>query len=619
MPNAQVVTNNNDSGAGSLRDVIANACIGSTITFAANVTGAINLTSGELLIDRNLTINGPGAKILTVQRSTAPGTPAFRILDIAPASVNATISGVTIANGNALGSTGGGGIYNTGTLALSDSTIFGNDGTGGSFGGGGIFNSGGAVTISNSTISGNMVGNNYAGGGIANTGGTVTITNSSISGNSASAGGGIYNFTTGMVNITNSTITSNSISGNSPGGGGVHNVNGGTVRVRNTIIAMNTSANGPDFNGALTSQNFNLIGNNSGAIITPAQPADQIGTNAAPIDPLLGDLQDNGGPTFTHAVLSGSTAIDRGDSGGSGTDQRGFARPLDFPEIDNNPNGDGSDIGAFEAQVLCSYALSVTSQSFAANGGAGMVALTAPNGCSWIVANNNPEFISIDSGTNGNGNGTVQYSVTPNPSNTERRMGTLRIAGQSFAVLQGPQFLDVPESSLFYTEIGKLAARGVTLGCGSGNYCPSNFVTREQMAAFIVRALGELDPPLPESQRFVDVPSSNIFYAFIDRLAALQITLGCTLDHTMYCPAGNVTREQMAAFIIRALGEFDPPTPAGQRFNDVPPENVFYDFIDRMAVRGITQGCNPDHTLYCPGDNVTRAQMAAFLVRAFDL
>jgi len=95
--------------------------------------------------------------------------------------------------------------------------------------------------------------------------------------------------------------------------------------------------------------------------------------------------------------------------------------------------------------------------------------------------------------------------------------------------------------------------------------------------------------------------------------------LGCTPDHLMYCPADPVKRDQMAAFLLRGLGEFDPPTPASQRFLDVPPQSVFYNFIDRLAVLQVTLGCTPDHTLYCPADHVTRAQMAAFLVRAFDL
>jgi hypothetical protein len=195
----------------------------------------------------------------------------------------------------------------------------------------------------------------------------------------------------------------------------------------------------------------------------------------------------------------------------------------------------------------------------------------------------------------------------------------ITIAGQTYTVYQGINFLDVPPNDLFYNDIGKLSARGVTVGCGNGNYCPSSPVTREQMAAFIMRAKGEFNPPIPPNQRFNDVPPQNVFYNFIDRMAVLGITVGCTPDHLMYCPSDPVKREQMAAFLLRGLGEFNPPTPATQRFNDVPPQNVFYNFIDRLAVLQITLGCTPDHLQYCPNDSVTRAQMAAFLVRAFNL
>ncbi|HWP43126.1 MAG TPA: S-layer homology domain-containing protein [Blastocatellia bacterium] len=137
------------------------------------------------------------------------------------------------------------------------------------------------------------------------------------------------------------------------------------------------------------------------------------------------------------------------------------------------------------------------------------------------------------------------------------------------------------------------------------------------MAAFIIKARGEITPPPPAMQRFVDVPPSSIFYSFIDRMAVLGITSGCTASPPMYCPASPVTRDQMAAFIIRGLSIFDPPTPSSQRFLDVPPTNLFYKFVEEMAVRGITAGCGGGN--YCPGQPVTRAEMAAFLVRAFDL
>ena len=341
-----LVTNNNDSGPGSLRFVIANACPDNPITFAANVRGAITLTSGELLINKNLTIHGPGANLLSVQRGAAAAN--FRIFDIAPSSVVATITGLTIANGNLPGGPGGG-IYNTGTLTLGSATISGNTANlGGN--GGGIFNSFGILTVIRSTISGNSVSSATgagSGGGIFNHGGLVTIASSTISGNTAigpggtsDSGGGIIT-NVGTVNLTNSTISGNS----GDLGGGIRNVNGGTVRAKNTIIALNTSASGPDMNGPLTSEGFNLIGNASGAAISPAQLSDRIGVTSVALK--LGQLLDNGGPTRTHALLFNSTAIDQGYSDAAFTDQRGFDRPVDYPGGNVN-GGDSSDIGAYE-------------------------------------------------------------------------------------------------------------------------------------------------------------------------------------------------------------------------------------------------------------------------------
>jgi hypothetical protein len=137
------------------------------------------------------------------------------------------------------------------------------------------------------------------------------------------------------------------------------------------------------------------------------------------------------------------------------------------------------------------------------------------------------------------------------------------------------------------------------------------------MAAFIIRALGDFNPPPPAQQRFLDVPPQNPFYAFIEQMAIRQITLGCGGGN--YCPGDPVLRDQMAAFIIRALHPpgYIPPQPAQQRFLDVPPGNPFYAHIEEMAVRQITLGCGGGN--YCPTLAVTRGQMAAFLVRAFNL
>ena len=352
----RVVNNNNDSGTGSLRDVIASVCAGSTITFAQNVRGAINLTSGELMINKSLTISGPGANLLSVQRSTDSGTAEFRIFEIGQVNIDVTLSGLTVANGK-ISAGSGGGIVNQsgGTLTVMGCAVSGNTASGNGTGGG-IFNLG-TMTLTSSTISGNSA---PGGGGIENLSipfrnSTLTIINSTFSGNSAAGtGAGIENFRVvipnqpipvGTVNLTNSTLSGNP-AGNS--GGGIFNQSGNTVNVRNTIIALNTAPTGPDVQGSLTSENFNLIGSSAGAAISPAQFSDQIGTPGSPIDPLLDSLRDNGGPTLTHALLSGSRAIDKGESSGSPTDQRGVNRPVDQPGIVNASGGDGGDIGAFE-------------------------------------------------------------------------------------------------------------------------------------------------------------------------------------------------------------------------------------------------------------------------------
>lgn len=269
-----------------------------------------------------------------------------------------------------------------------------------------------------------------------------------------------------------------------------------------------------------------------------------------------------------------------------------------------------------ESITPCLNPINPMSQSFPANGGTGIIAVDAPPSCSWTVTNNTPSVITITSATSGTGYGFVTYSISAN-SDTAPRTGTLSFSGASFTAVQGAVFADVPANHLFYKEIGRLSARGITVGAGNGNFLPDQAVTRQEMAAFIIRALGDFDPPPPTSQRFADVPPENPFYAFIEQMSVRGITGGCDQDGTIYCPGDPVTREQMAAFVLRALGDFLPPTPPSQRFTDVSPMNLFYPFIDRLWVRGITVGCGG--TNFCPTDPVTRGQMAAFLVRAFDL
>src|SRR5437773_9054746 len=308
------VTNTNDSGLGSMRQALAVANDGDTID-ATGISGVINLTTGELLVGTSVTINGPGADVLAVD-----GNAAGRVFFITLGET-VTISGFTIRNGHA--GNAGGGIDNEdgSTLTVTNCTVSGN--TAGL--GGGIFN-GGPLTIGSITVSGNSAAN---GGGIYNSGGgTATITNSTFSGNTAGSGGGIFNI--GTFTITNSTLSNNSASL----GGGVFNNE--TLQIGETILDMGTSgANISNF-GTVTSLGYDLSSDNGGGVLTG--PGDQINTN-----PMLGPLQNNGGPTFTHALLPGSPAINTGNPNFTpppSTDQRGYLRVY---------NG-RIDIGSFEVQ-----------------------------------------------------------------------------------------------------------------------------------------------------------------------------------------------------------------------------------------------------------------------------
>ena len=253
---------------------------------------------------------------LTVNNSTLSGNSAgagggIRSRDYGMLTVNnSTLSGNSAAYG-------GGGIFNEGTLTVNNSTLSDNSATNDA--GGGIWNSG-TLAVNNSTLSGNSTTNNH-GGGIYNGGGTLTVNNSTLSGNStAYDGGGIYN--SGTLAVNNSTLSVNSATNN---GGGIFN--NGTLTVKHSLVSGNTAvSSGNEIHhsgGTVTANDFNLFGHNgetnaqafSG--FTPSSPpvgsdinATQNGTNVALGSILNTTLFDNGGPTMTHALVSGGPAID---------------------------------------------------------------------------------------------------------------------------------------------------------------------------------------------------------------------------------------------------------------------------------------------------------------------
>ncbi len=166
--------------------------------------------------------------------------------------------------------------------------------------------------------------------------------------------------------------------------------------------------------------------------------------------------------------------------------------------------------------------------------------------------------------------------------------------------------------SVFIDDILWLAESGITLGCTDTSYCPKTNVTRGQMAAFLVRALGYTDAG--DGNLFTDDDDST-FELDIDKLATAGVTRGCNPPiNDNFCPDKSVTREQMAAFLVRALGLTDDG--GGNTFVD-DDDSIFEDEIAKLAAAGITTGCNPPvNDRFCPTQPVTREQMAAFLRRA---
>ena len=401
------VTNLFDSGAGSLRQAIldANVTAGADEIQFSSISGTITLTSGELNITDSLTINGIGADLLTVSGNNS--SEVFDIDDGTSNVIDVYLNGLTVSNGyyyaivnqgnnnltitnSTITDTEGAGAgilnYGSGTLNVTNSTITGNEG----FFVGGIRNLYGTLNVTNSTITGNE---GYFSGGIYSNGST-TITNSTISGNSASnSGGGIT--VDGITTITNSTISDNQ---GYVQGGGIRQTGNSTLTITNSTISNNqvtTTRDNPFFGGggifswgSVTLTNSTISGNSTAngdpagifidtfrgyyspslelsntIIANSVNGADCVNTGATIItntnnliedgtcnpalsrDPNLGPLQDNGGPTFTQALLPGSIAIDAGSNAaiplGILTDQRGPG----FPRIINGT----VDIGAYEA------------------------------------------------------------------------------------------------------------------------------------------------------------------------------------------------------------------------------------------------------------------------------
>ncbi|MDZ4729954.1 MAG: CSLREA domain-containing protein [Xanthomonadales bacterium] len=355
-------------------------------------TGTIVLTASLPNITESLSVVGPGAANLTIDGdeqfamfyfffptdegnhllsglslidgASASNAPAVHLLnDVHVVLEDAIITGMrrtSIGSGGAIDG-------QSAALTIRRTTFFDNSTLDG--GGGAISASGIALIVEDSLFVGNHANGTNSNGGafILGNGGTATLRRSTFSGNTADANGGAVSM---IASNASMVIENSTFKGNSAGVlGGAFHLNAGTASASNSVFAENqidpppgggdpTSNISQSGGGSLTSLGHNFIGDNTGAATAfpagnPNANDDYVGTTAAPIDPLLVILADNGGPTFTHRIPMGSPLIDQGSCTGEPHDQRLYGHPnpiigriIDVPAIDNAD--DGCDIGAFE-------------------------------------------------------------------------------------------------------------------------------------------------------------------------------------------------------------------------------------------------------------------------------
>jgi CSLREA domain-containing protein len=345
-----------------------NDCVCDSDCSLREAIAAANQNPGEDVIllragTYTLTASGPATGNLQIQGDTILlGDGAGRtIIDgggldgifYVASGATVQIQDVTLRDGRSPGA--GGAIRNQGDLTLLRTILTGNSSVAGTAGpgqGGAIVSDGSSasLTITDSTIAGNTA--QGAGGAIA-AGGDVSLANVTVAGNRTTndLGGGLYFFTNSRVTVNNATVAGNAAA--VKGGGILVETSlfiGTSPKVTNSIIAGNSAPVGPDCAGGLDTA-YDLVGNGAGCAGPSAANHDKVGTAASPLDPRLGPLSGNGGPTPTLALLAGSPALNAGSPAAPGS-AAGACLATDQRDI-RRPGAATCDIGAFEATAAC--------------------------------------------------------------------------------------------------------------------------------------------------------------------------------------------------------------------------------------------------------------------------
>jgi len=402
IPNKTADTNDGacDSDC-SLREAItaANQTPGEDVillhagTYTLTASGPAN---GNLQILGDITLMGDGAGSTIIDGGGLGG------IFYVSSNTTVQIQDVTLRNGRSPGA--GGAIFNNGDLTLLRTVLTGNSSVAGSAGpgrGGAIVSDGtnSSLTIADSTIANNTA---QSGGGGILAGGDVSLTNVTVAGNRSltGLGGGLYLFASARAVVSNATIAGNA----ALKGGGLFVENtafiGITPKVTSSIIATNLASSEPDCSGSLNSS-YDLIGNGAGCF-GPAGSHNKVGTAASPLNPRLGELAANGGPTPTLALLTGSPAINAGNPAPAGSGA-GTCSPTDQRGVRRNAT---CDIGAFETTTACvaggstlclnngRFKVTANWQTPTASGAANAVPVNGDNGYFWFLDPGSVEVVA---------------------------------------------------------------------------------------------------------------------------------------------------------------------------------------------------------------------------------
>jgi len=445
-------------------------------------------------------------------------------------------------------------------FAVSFNNLMITKGNSGNGAGGGI-QTRGTLNIANSVISENSGG---LGGGIQNLG-TLSITNSTFLNNFAIQGGGIANM--GPLNITNSTFYSNLAK------------DGGAILNRSTLGITNST-----FSNNAASQGGGGIINDVGTVST---------TNST----FSGNTAPNGGAIYNSGTLDVVNTILANSSSGADC-------------YNDNSNG---TIGKNLNNLVEINSASPNHCESPAFTGDPMLGSLANHGGPTQTMALLPGSPAINTGNNASCPSTDQRGVI-RPKGAGCDIGAYEVL---------ISFVDVPLEHWAWNFIERLYTAGITGGCNVSplQYCPEATVTRAQMAIFLERGIhgSAYNPPaVGGSTGFGDVQTTYWASAWIKQLATEGITGGCGSGN--YCPESAVTRAQMAIFLLRSKygASYTPPAVGGSTgFSDVDTTYWAGAWIKQLVTEGITAGCGNGN--YCPESAVTRAQMAVFLVRTFNL